>query len=85
MNSNNDAEPHRVTDYGRYVTEIRRQENWTSGELTCERCGEKFWLHENGGELDRHECKCGRIWRQEHTQTDLVVYELDESYRNPDG
>ena len=38
------------------------------GNIDCQ-CGERVWLHLNGGELDREECKCGRIY---YTETPLI-------------
>lgn len=42
--------------------------------LTCP-CGERVWLHFNGGELDSSKCKCGRFF---YNETPLIQYWMEE-------
>jgi len=55
------------------VNEIKRIENFESGEVVCQ-CGEKFTLFFNGGELDEFQCKCGLLYKTEYQRIDLVIY-----------
>ena len=54
------------------MKEIKRIENWESGEIDCLKCGKSIRLMFNGGELDYSEC-CGLVYKQKHRQIDLVV------------
>ncbi len=56
------------------MAEISRVENWTSGSVTCPRCGNTFTLYFNGGELDEVRC-CGLKFYQEAIRYDLVISE----------
>lgn len=66
-------------DEGALMTDSEKvtvvQEGWGSGNVTCDRCGEKFHLYFNGGELDGHTCSCGRRWYQEALRYDLKMKE----------
>lgn len=55
--------------------EIKRVENWETGEIECLGCGKKIFLWFNGGELDRRDC-CGYRYETEHKQIDLVISKL---------
>lgn len=55
------------------VNEIR---GFESGDYKCE-CGEVVHLYWNGGELDEKECKCGKFYRTEHQEVNLVIYESE--------
>ncbi len=57
------------------MKEIKRVEDFHSGEIKCLRCGKDLELHWNGGELDEVDC-CGFLYILEHTRVDLVVYDL---------
>lgn len=57
--------------------EIKRIENWDSGDIECLKCGKKITLYFNGGELDGREC-CGFVYETEHVQIDLVISKLSE-------
>jgi hypothetical protein len=46
-------------------------------DVTCV-CGEKFKMWWNGGELDQHDCKCGRKYYGEHKETVMVILEPGE-------
>lgn len=51
---------------------VESEREFTDGDVVCP-CGEKFHLFWNGGELDRHQCRCGRFYRTEHRSVHLVV------------
>jgi hypothetical protein len=51
---------------------VESEREFSEGGVTCP-CGQKFHLYWNGGELDSHECVCGRFYATEHRSTVLVV------------
>lgn len=46
--------------------------------VTC-KCGKRFSLYWNGGELDQHDCDCGRKYYGEHRVTVMVTLEPGEA------
>jgi hypothetical protein len=56
------------------IVEIKRIENFESGDTNCIKCGKVLHLWFNGGELDSVEC-CGLQYKTEAQQIDLVVYD----------
>lgn len=56
--------------------EINRIKGFEAGNFQCE-CGENIYLYWNGGELDSEECKCGKFYRTEHQEVDLVIYDSE--------
>jgi hypothetical protein len=40
--------------------------------VTC-KCGREFWLYFNGGEMDRRECACGRVYETEIRSVCLIT------------
>jgi hypothetical protein len=55
------------------MTETEYPEN----DVACP-CGKTFHLFWNGGELDRHDCSCGRKYYGEHRVTVMVTLEPGE-------
>jgi hypothetical protein len=51
--------------------------DYAEGPITCA-CGKKFSMHWNGGELDQHDCSCGRKYYGEHVKTVMVMLEKGE-------
>lgn len=54
------------------MEEIKRIEDFASGEINCLKCGKPIHLYFNGGELDGEEC-CGLLYETEHVRIDLVI------------
>jgi len=60
------------------MKEIKRIAYFDSGEVIC-KCGAKFNLYFNGGELDSYQCICGLFYKTESRRVDLVVYAPEET------
>lgn len=54
--------------------EIKRVKGFDSGKFNCVTCNKALYLYWNGGELDDVEC-CGKLYRTEHHEIDLVIYD----------
>lgn len=54
--------------------EVKRVKSFDSGAIDCIVCNKTLHLYWNGGELDNVEC-CGILYRTEHQETDLVIYD----------
>ena len=52
--------------------EIGRVKDFDNHYYVCE-CGEEFDLWWNNGELDEHQCSCGKFYYTEHQTIDLVI------------